>query len=139
MLFYAARVKYQLDGTYLLTFRDIPEASVRGQTPEQVLRRAEEVLAKALESYVVEKRPLPHATRTRRGERSIYLNIQTTCRVMFYEAMRLRNLGVTDLAEKLGVDVHAAEQLLDVTGRTTIDDLTRVASALDLRVTSHVG
>jgi antitoxin HicB len=138
MLAYPARLKKQPEGGFLIKFRDVPEALAQGGTKEEALGLGESALITALGVYMEEGKPIPLPSEPRRGEILIPLRVENTCRVMFYEAMRRKAFTVKDVAEKMGVTVYKAKKLLHVTSQTTLDDLVRVALALDMQVISQI-
>lgn len=139
MLSYPARLKKQPEGGYVVKFRDVPEAITQGETREEAIEMAEDALITALSFYMEDNKPLPIPTLGRRGEVHIDLKVENTCRVMFYESMRRKGMTVKDLAVKMGVTPRTAQRLLKVTGKTSLNDLMRVACALDMRVVSQIG
>lgn len=54
---YPAQIKKQKEGTFLVTFRDIPEALTEGSTYEEALEMAEDALATAMDFYVTRPEP----------------------------------------------------------------------------------
>lgn len=54
---YPAQIKKQKEGTFLVTFRDIPEALTEGSTYEEALEMAKDALATAIDFYVFPPEP----------------------------------------------------------------------------------
>lgn len=59
------------DGGYVVKFRDIPEAITQGDDDAEAMAMAEEVLISSIEFYLENKRPIPAASKARRGERLV--------------------------------------------------------------------
>jgi antitoxin HicB len=59
MLTYPVRLAPGDDVKVLLTFPDVPEASVAGASEDEVIAAAQEVLEQVLAGYVVDARPIP--------------------------------------------------------------------------------
>ena len=70
---YPARLQRQRDGSYLVTFRDLPEALTDGGDETEALIQAQDCLIAALGGYIEARRPIPMPTKPRRGEHLIAL------------------------------------------------------------------
>ena len=103
---------------YTVTFRDLPEAITEGDTEEDALRMAEDVLASALSYYAEQGKPLPRPSEPKRGERLVFLPTLIQAKLALW--IRMGELGMTkaDLADKLGVDYKAARRLMKLDKRS---------------------
>ena len=68
---YAAHLEPAEEGGYVVTFRDVPGAVTQGETEEEALEMAADVLVSAMAFYVEGGRPLPKPSRARKGERLV--------------------------------------------------------------------
>ena len=59
------------DGTVLVTFADVPEAITFGADEDEALLNAIDALETALSFYVDARKPLPVASKPRRGQRTV--------------------------------------------------------------------
>jgi antitoxin HicB len=118
------------DGGFVITFRDIPEAISQAETIEEAPAEAAGALQAALEGRVRSALNVPKATRSKRGERSIAVPIQTALKVALY--LELRKSGVTrvELARRLRIDEKEARRMLDPHHPTKADRLERALLAL---------
>lgn len=118
------------DGGFVITFRDIPEAISQAETIEEAPAEAAGALQAALEGRVLSALNVPKATRSKRGERSIAVPIQTALKVALY--LELRKSGVTrvELARRLRIDEKEARRMLDPHHPTKADRLERALAAL---------
>ena len=55
-------------GTFLVTFRDVPEAITFGASKEEALLNALDALETGLSFYVESRKPLPLPSKAKRGE-----------------------------------------------------------------------
>jgi antitoxin HicB len=65
---YPARFEPAPEGGYIVRFRDIPEAITQGETEEEAMDMAADVLSSALDFYREDERPAPLPTKARKGE-----------------------------------------------------------------------
>ncbi len=68
---YPARFKRLADGTYLVTFRDVPEAITEGKPLSVALAMAADVLGLSLQIRIETGADLPRRTLPRKDERPI--------------------------------------------------------------------
>ena len=59
-------------GTFLVTFRDVPEAITFGADKEEALLNAVDALETGLSFYVESRKPLPLPSKAKRGEITVY-------------------------------------------------------------------
>ncbi len=127
-LAYPANLEPQCDGTFLVSFPDIPEALTEGDTEEVALSEAEDCLIAALGGYVELRRAVPKPSPAR-GRPLIALPALAAAKLALYCAMHSHGLGNTALAAELGATEGAVRRLLDLDHRSHID---RVEAALRL-------
>lgn len=85
---YLAALTPDPDGGFTVTFRDVPEAITEGDTREEVLLRAEDVLESALAMYIAAKEPLPASSAAEAGEEMVPLSALGMAKTALYDAMR---------------------------------------------------
>lgn len=71
-LAYAARIEPASVG-YVVTFRDLPEATTRGETRQAAREMASNALASAVQFYLAECRRLPEPSEPQSGEELVSL------------------------------------------------------------------
>lgn len=71
MLEYPVILDEQPEGGFVVTFPDVPEAITQGEDEDEALLYAAEVLETALSFYVEARKPLPAASRPKRGQRTV--------------------------------------------------------------------
>jgi len=131
MFEYPVKIERDTNGTYLVSFPDIPEAHTFGDTIEAAMENANEALEVALSDYVDEWRKLPKASKGRRLARP---SIQGELKLSVYKTMRDQGLRKTDLARRMGVALMQIDRVLDLTHLSRIEQLESAIKALNQRV-----
>ena len=127
---YPARFTREPEGSYTVTFRDVPEAITHGDTVEDAKARAVDALETALSFYIDERRPLPAASPAMRGERIVDLSAIGMAKTALYEAMGAENVGRAELARRLGCHLEQVARLLDLTHASKFEALERALAAV---------
>lgn len=71
---YPAKFTPAPEGGFVVTFRDIPEAITQGNTEQEAMEMAEDVLLSSMNVYIQGKRQMPPPSKVRRGEKFVSLN-----------------------------------------------------------------
>lgn len=71
MLDYPVVLEAQPEGGFVVTFPDVPEAITQGEDEEEALLYAVDALETALSFYIDARKPLPVASKARRGQRTV--------------------------------------------------------------------
>ena len=135
---YAATIGQQPEGTWLVRFRDLPEALTEGETFEDALVQAADALEEAIAGRIRRGDDIPIGTPARRGEQDIAVPPVMAAKAALYLAARDAPIGKTELAKRLGVDEKEGRRLLDPHHPTKIqrlqDALAAVGQTLVVRV-----
>ncbi len=110
---YPARLLRQADGSFLVSFRDVPEALTEGATRAAAAAEASDALTAALAGYVKAGNALPPATRPRAGEALIHADAGFTAKIALRAGLLEAGLSAADLARRLGSDHKEVRRLLD--------------------------
>ena len=97
---------------FVVTFPDIHEAITGGFTFRESLILAEDCLVVALEGYVVSERKLPIPSPYQKGQELLTVQPVIAAQLDLYTAMREQDIGLSELAERLGIDEADAAKLL---------------------------
>jgi len=118
------------DGGYVVTFRDIPEAITQGETVEECLEEAAGALQAALEGRIMSELDIPKASKSKRGEHSVAVPVQTALKAALY--LEMRKIGITrvELARRLRIDEKEARRMLDPHHPTKADRLEKALAVL---------
>ncbi|QHU99323.1 type II toxin-antitoxin system HicB family antitoxin [Synechocystis sp. CACIAM 05] len=102
-----------IDGGFLITFRDLPEAITQADSYEQGISEASDCLAEAIAAYIDDQRPLPLPNLKQQGEQLIPVPLEIAWKAELYSKLRDQNLTISQLAGQLGEDKRKIEKLID--------------------------
>ena len=122
------------EGSFVVTFPDIPEAITQGDTEEEALQMAQEALETALEFYFEDKRPVPEPSKPKRGQRLIDLPASLSAKVLLLNEMLAQNIRPVELARRLETTPQGVNRLTDLRHTTRIDGIDSALRALGRRL-----
>ncbi|MBB3213435.1 antitoxin HicB [Herbaspirillum sp. Sphag1AN] len=117
-------------GGFVVTFRDIPEAITQGDTEEEALAMAADVLLHSMEVYFDEKRQVPAPSKARKGERLIDLPASVSAKILLLNEMVAADVWSSELARRMGTTPQEVNRLIDLKHTTKIDRIEEALAAL---------
>lgn len=127
-----------VEGGFVVSFLDIPEAITQGETEEEALTAARYALEAALDFYFEDNRVVPKPSKAKRGQPVIELSTSMSLKVFLLNEMLMQNIKSAELARRLNTTRQEVHRLTDIHHSTRID---RIASAfqalgkhLDIRI-----
>lgn len=129
---YPARIEHQDDGSYLVTFVDLPDTFTEGDTKEEALFNAAEVLSAMLAWRLDEAKDVPAPSQKVKGAAYVAPDAKTQAAMLLRLARGERTLS--DLARALETSWPAAKRLEDPTHWPSLKTLDRAAAALGKRL-----
>jgi antitoxin HicB len=126
------------DGGFTVTFRDVPEAITEGDTREEALLRAEDVLESALAMYVAAGEPLPGSSAIAPGEELVPLSALGMAKAALYDAMREQRVGRAELARRQRRHLPQVGRVLDLRHTSRMEQVEAALAALGLRLVVDV-
>jgi antitoxin HicB len=129
---YPATVEAQKDGAFLVRFVDLPDTFTEGQTQEEALFNAAEVLSAMLAWCLDEAKDVPAPSPKVKGAHDIAPDAKTQAAMLLRLARGERTLP--DLARALETSWPAVKRLEDPTHSPWLKSLERAASALGKRL-----
>jgi antitoxin HicB len=129
---YPATVDAQSDGSYLVQFVDLPDTFTEGQTQEEALFNAAEVLSAMLAWRLDAANAIPAPTQGVEGAHYVAPDAKTQAAMLLRLARGERTLS--DLARALETSWPAAKRLEDPTHWPSLKTLDRAAAALGKRL-----
>jgi antitoxin HicB len=135
---YPAALTPDPDGSFMVTFRDVPEAITEGNSREGALLRAEDALESALATYIVAKEPLPVSSEPKADEEMVPLSALGMAKTALYDAMRAQGVGRAQLARRLRCHLPQVSRLLDLHHASRMEHAEAVLAALSLRLIINV-
>lgn len=129
---YPATVTAQGDGTYLVKFVDLTDTFTEGQSKEEALFNAAEVLSAMLAWRLDEAKDVPAPSQGIKGAHYVAPDAKTQAAMLLRLARGERTLS--DLARALETSWPAAKRLEDPTHWPSLKTLERAAAALGKRL-----
>ncbi len=132
MFNYPVELKKDTNGTYAVSFPDVPEAHTFGETKAEALHKAVDALESALSFYLDKGEALPKAS-AKRGRMTLAPSLKGELKLAIYQAMRDGNVSKTMLMRRMGVEMMQVNRLLDLTHTSRLDQLESALAALGKR------
>lgn len=131
---YPAKLQLDTNGTYLVTFPDIPEANSVGDDKEEALLNGLDALESAIEIYFEEKREIPFPSKPRRGQSVVTLPALVVSKVLLANEMMRQGIRKAELARRLDVHMPQIDRLLDPRHSSKLDAIEAAFSKLGRRL-----
>ena len=116
--------------TVLVTFPDVPEAITFGADTDEALLQAVDALETGLSFYVEGRKPLPAASRAKRGQHTVRPSVLECAKLGVYQAMTEQGIKKAELARRLGWHMPQVDRLFDLKHASRFDQLEAAARAL---------
>jgi antitoxin HicB len=135
---YPARFAPAKEGGFVVTFRDIPEAITQGDSIDEALAMAEDVLVSAMDFYFEDRRAVPVPSAPKRGDRLVELPPSVAAKVMLLNELIAAGLSNAELARRMGTRPQEVQRIVNLNHATKIDTIAAALAALgkklDLRL-----
>lgn len=128
----------EIDGGFVVTFVDIPEAITQGNTEAEALAAAKDALESALDFYFEDKRPVPVPSKAKRGQKVIELSASLSAKVLLLNEIIMQHVRPADLARRLNTTPQAVNRLINLQHTTRIDGIDAALQALGKRLELRV-
>jgi len=124
--------------TVLVTFPDVPEAVTFGDTEDEALLQAVDALETALSFYVDARKPLPRASKPKKGQRTVRPAALECAKLGVYQRMLDQGVKKTELARRLGWHLPQIERLFNLRHQSKFEQIEAAARVLGLDVMVQV-
>ena len=114
----------------LVSFIDVPEAITFGADEDEALLQAVDALETALSFYVEARKPLPMASKAKRGQRTVRPSALEGAKLGVYQAMTEQGIKKAELARRLGWHMPQVDRLFDLRHASRLDQIEAAARAL---------
>jgi antitoxin HicB len=138
MLAYPIKTKADTNGTWLVTFPDIPEAATAVRKLARLQEDALEALESALEFYFEDGRSVPMPSVAKRGQQTVMLPASFSAKVLLLNEMLAQGVRPADLARRLGTTPQAVNRLTNLRHATKLDGVVAAFAALGKRLELRV-
>jgi len=123
-----------IDGGYVVTFADFPEAATQGETKAEALQQAVDALEEALVGRIKRGDEIPYPSRAKEKLPAVSPSAFISSKVALYVAMRDSKLNRMTLAERLGCDEKEVRRLLDPKHPSKLPRLSAALAVLGKRL-----
>ncbi len=131
MLRYPVVLERDDNGTFLVSFPDIPEAHTFGDTEEEALMRAVDALLTALEARIADREPIPQPTEIRDNKLRVQVPALAEAKLVLYQTMRQLHVNKSQLARRLHTHLPQIDRLIDLRHRSRLEQLEAAFEALN--------
>jgi antitoxin HicB len=119
-----------IDGGFVVTFPDLPEAITQGEDAESALGEAADALEEAIAGRIRRGEPIPWPAPSAEGRLSVPVPALTAAKAALYLALREAGISKSELAARLGCDEKEVRRLLDPRHLSKLPRIERALSAL---------
>jgi antitoxin HicB len=102
----------EVDGGFVVTFKDLPEAITQGETVEDALVEAADALEEAIAGRIQRGDPIPEPSPIA-SLAKVPVPAQTAAKAALYLALKETGITKSELAARLGCDEKEVRRLLD--------------------------
>jgi antitoxin HicB len=121
------------EGTWLVTFPDVPEAITFGADEDEALLQAVDALETALSMYLEARKPLPVPSAAE-GRPTVRPSALECAKLGVYAAMVEQGVRKAELARRLGWHMPQVDRLLDLGHASRFDHIEAAARALGKQI-----
>ena len=122
------------NGTVLVTFADVPEAITFGADEDEALLNAIDALETGLSFYVEERKPLPTASKPKKGQKTLRPAALESAKLGVYASMTEQGIKKAELARRLGWHMPQVDRLLDLRHASKLDQIEAAAHVLGKQI-----
>jgi antitoxin HicB len=115
---------------YLVTFPDIPEAITQGDSIEDALLHAADVLESAMDHYIENGLAIPKPSRPKRGQEMVALPASYAAKILLLNEMAVQKVRPAELARRLKVTRQEVNRLINSRHTSKIDGIAQALKAL---------
>jgi antitoxin HicB len=130
---YPVRLKREEDGGYVVTLPDIGYGATQGDTLEEALAQAEDMLEEAVLGMMAHGEDVPSPSPAK-GRPTVALPALSAAKLEAYRAMRAAGLNKKQLADRLGWQPSQVTRLFDGRHASRLDQIEAALKALGRRL-----
>lgn len=124
----------EVDGGFVVTFADIPEAITQGEDREDALAQGADALEEALAGRIRQGDEIPHPSRPADGQTLVPVPALTAAKAALYLSLRQAGISKSELASRLGCDEKEVRRLLDPRHPSKLPRIQEALAALGQRI-----
>ena len=135
---YPARFTPDDGGSFMVRFRDLPEAITSGRGMADAIEEAADCLQEALAGRLVRRDTIPRPSKQRRGERRIPVAMYLAPKLALFSAMERAGVNNSQLARRLGVTELVVRRMLNPKHETKAGKIEAALRALGKEAVVHI-
>lgn len=120
----------EVDGGFVVTFRDVPEAITQGDDTADALTQAADALEEAVAGRLRRGDPIPEPSAPGPGQAVVPVPALTAAKAALYLALQEAGINKSDLATRLGCDEKEVRRLLDPKHPSRLSGIQKALAAL---------
>lgn len=124
----------EVDGGFVVTFADIPEAITQGEDREDALAQGADALEEALAGRIRQGDEIPRPSRPVDGQTLVPVPALTAAKAALYLSLRQAGISKSELASRLGCDEKEVRRLLDPRHPSKLPRIQEALAALGQRI-----
>ena len=122
-------------GGYVVTLPDFGYGVTQGETEDEALEMARDLLMLTIEDYIRAGKPLPHAARRRGSKfRPVPLSALQAAKVDLYTLFQSSGLKKAEFARRIGIPKSHIERLFSLRRHSRLDQIETALAALGKRL-----
>lgn len=131
---YPAKIEKDEDGSYLVTFRDLPFGATEGNTVREAREEARDCLEEVIAACVANRKDLPEPSAPEPEEYPVRLPAQTAAKAALYKAVREQDVSNMELARRMDVNEKEIRRILDPKHPTKLCRVEKALAALGYHI-----
>ena len=135
---YPAQFTPDEGGTYMVRFRDLPEAITSGRDAADAVEQAADCLQEALAGRLVRRDAIPRPSKQRRGERRIPVAMYLAPKLALFTSMKRAGINNSELARRIGVTELVVRRMLNPKHETKAGKIEAALRALGKEAVVHI-
>ncbi|QLB40796.1 type II toxin-antitoxin system HicB family antitoxin [Mannheimia pernigra] len=129
-MFYPALFTPAEEGGFVVTFPDIPEALTQGDTFEEAMEMAEDVLISSVEIYFDDERVFPLSRPTGIYETSVFMPESVYAKILLHNTMCEKFISKAEVSRLNNIKPPEIHRILNPRHTTRIDTIGRILVSL---------
>jgi antitoxin HicB len=125
----------EIDGGFVVTFPDLPEAITQGEDAAGALDEAADALEEAIAGRIRRGDPIPRPSAAAGSTLEVPVPALTAAKAALYLALRETGISKSELAVRLGCDEKEVRRLLDPRHPSKLPRIEKALSALGKSLT----
>jgi antitoxin HicB len=127
---YPALFEAAPEGGFVVTFRDIPEAITQGDTRDEAVDMAVDVLTSAMDFYFEDRRAVPLPSPTQADEVLVELPASVAAKILLLNEVVAAGISNVELARRMGTRPQEVQRIVNLEHATKIDTIAKAMEAL---------